>query len=96
MIKLNNGYFIEIDSLNYTLKQNYIGEDKKGQKKKYERTIGYFGNIRQLMERYLEQCQKEFIGQSDIDFEEYVKMVEQSNEMAVKGLESVLEQFPIK
>ena len=31
-ITLKNGYYIEIDPLNYTLRQKYTGETKSGQK----------------------------------------------------------------
>ena len=96
MIKLNNGYFIVIDALNYTLKQTYISTGKDGQVKEFTRTIGYFGNMRQLMGRYLEHCQKDEIGQSEVDLMEYVKMVEESNRRAISGLDEVLGRFPVK
>lgn len=34
IIKLINGYYIEIDPLNYTLRQEYIGKTKEGKEKK--------------------------------------------------------------
>ena len=51
MINLNYGYYIEIDRLNYTLKQNEKIIDKKGQEKEVTRIWGYFGNLRKLIER---------------------------------------------
>ena len=96
MINLNYGYYIEIDRLNYTLKQNEKIIDKKGQEKEVTRIWGYFGNLRKLIERYLELCQKDMIADSDVSMMEYVEMVERSNEMAVQGLESVLKLFPVK
>ena len=33
-ITLTNGYYIEIDPLNYTLRQKYTGETKSGEKRK--------------------------------------------------------------
>ena len=35
-IELINGYFIEVDELNHTLKQRYQGETKDGEKKPAE------------------------------------------------------------
>ena len=96
MINLNYGYYIEIYRLNYTLKQNEKIIDKKGQEKEVTRIWGYFGNLRKLIERYLELCQKDMIADSDVSMMEYVEMVERSNEMAVQGLESVLKLFPVK
>ena len=92
IIILNNGYEIEIDRLNYTLKQKYI--NKKG--KQDVRVCGYFGNIRQCMEKYLAECQIDFWGSEGIEIAEYVKMVEESNKNAVRDLYEVLERFPVK
>lgn len=33
-INLTNGYFIEIDDLNYTLKQRYKGKTKDGEERR--------------------------------------------------------------
>ena len=44
-ITLKRGYYIEIDSLNYTLRQKYIGTTKTGELKEVSRTIGYFGKM---------------------------------------------------
>lgn len=96
MIKLNNGYSVEIDNLNYILKKEYESTSKDGQAKKSEKTIGFFGNMKDLLERYLECSQKDAIGESEIDMAEYVRMVERSNEMAVEGLKDALDKFPVK
>lgn len=88
----NNGYEIEIDRLNYTLKKKYI--NKKG--KQDVRVCGYFGNIRQCMEKYLAECQIDFGGSESMTMMEYVKMVERSNVNAISSLYSVLDRFPIK
>lgn len=92
IIKLNNGYEIEIDRLNYTLKQRYI--NSKG--KQDVRVCGYFGNIRQCMMKYLQECQIDFGGTEAVSMMEYVKMVEQSNVNAISALYSVLDRFPVK
>lgn len=92
IIKLNNDYEIEIDRLNYTLKKRYI--NKKG--KQDVRVCGYFGNIRQCMEKYLAECQIDFWGSEGMTMLEYVKMVERSNVNAISALYGVLDRFPIK
>ena len=96
MIKLNYGYFIEADNLNYILKHTYIFTNKEGQEKEVTKVIGYFSNIRQPIERYLELCQKACLEAFDFDIKEYVKMVEETNKNAIRGLESVLAKYPIK
>lgn len=46
MINLKNGYYIEVDSLNHTLKQRFQGKTKSGEMKDSDRTCGYFPNMR--------------------------------------------------
>ena len=48
-IKLQDGYFIEVDPLNYTLRQRYSGKTKDGEEKESVRTHGYYGSIRQAV-----------------------------------------------
>ena len=91
-INLNNGYYVEIDNLNYTLKQKCVSKNGK----ETERLVGYFGSMKPLMYRYLEQCQIQFESREGMQMLEYVKMVEESNERAVSGLYDILARFPIK
>ena len=44
-ITLKYGYYIEIDPLNYTLRQKFKGQTREGQEKDSVRNCGYFGNI---------------------------------------------------
>ena len=91
-ITLNNGYYVEIGKLDYTLKQDYINKNGKSA----TRIVGYYGNMRHLMRKYLEQCQISYEAPEGIEMMEYVKLVEESNEKAVSGLCDVLDKFPIK
>lgn len=91
-INLNNGYFVESGKLDYTLKQEYVSKSGKTA----TRIVGYYGNMRHLMRKYLEQCQISYKAPEGIEMMEYVKMVEESNERAVSGLYDVLDRFPIK
>lgn len=92
-INLNHGYYVEIDNLNYTLKQDYVSEKTN---KPANRTVGYFGNMEHLMYKYLEQCQIAYSSHEGMEMIEYVKMVEESNKAAVSGLHDVLSKYPIK
>ena len=53
IIKLSNGYYIEVDNLNHTLKQTYIGKTKDGKTKECEKVIGYFSSLDNALQRYL-------------------------------------------
>lgn len=91
-IDLNNGYYVEVDNLNYTLKQDYMNQNGKPS----TRIVGYFGDMRHLIYKYLEQCQISYKSNEGMEMLEYVKMVEDSNKNAVSGLNDVLRRFPIK
>ena len=73
IIKLANGYYIEIDPLNYTLRQEYIGKTKEGQEKKGIRTIGYFSNMKNAVDGFLKMNQVDELRDFSGDFKEYVK-----------------------
>jgi len=91
IIKLSNGYYIEIDNLNHTLKQNYIGTTKDGEKKEYEKTIGYFSNLDNALKRYLIHNQTDFMADSSMSLDEYLEFVEEANKQAIKEIKSLLE-----
>lgn len=55
-IKLNQGFFIEVDDRNFTLKSEYINKKTKG---KAIRTHGYFPS--------LESCTKNYIKLATLD-----------------------------
>ena len=60
-VELQDGYFVEIDSLNHTLRQRYAGQDKDGNEKESVRTIGYFGDMKQCIKALLERYPREAI-----------------------------------
>ena len=51
-IELLEGYFVEADELNHTLKHKKTVLDKEtGKEKEVERIIGYFPNVQACLER---------------------------------------------
>ena len=94
-IELKNGYYIETDPMNYTLKQRYTGTGKNGEKKEAERICGYFGKIRTVIEKYIFLIQLDVTDGESLSMQEYVKTIEQVNKIAVQGLEEVLRQYEI-
>ena len=50
--EISEGYFIEQDELNCTLKKRYMGTDKKtGEQKPAVKTIGYYKTVQDCLER---------------------------------------------
>ena len=95
-VKLNYGYYIEIDQLNYTLRQQYIGQKRTGEEKEAVRTYGYYGNIRDAMKRYLEPIQIDKLGNGIYTIDEYINIISKSNKEALAGIDDTLKAFPIK
>lgn len=80
IINLTNGFFIEIDDLNHTLKQKYIGKKKDGTKYEAERVCGYFGqDMEGAIAKYVKLNQNVLLAQETMELEEYVKSIKRIN-----------------
>lgn len=95
-ITLKNGYYIEIDPLNYTLWQKYTGETKSGEKKEAFRTLGHFANIENAIRKYLELSQLDILDGEMLTLEEYVESFQKINAIALQGIQEELRRFPVK
>lgn len=95
-ITLKNGYYIEIDPLNYTLRQKYIGKTKSGEKREAFRTLGHFGNIESAIKKYIELTQMDVLDGERLTLEEYVESIQKINAIALQGIQEELRRFPVK
>lgn len=76
VVELQDGYFVEIDALNHTLRQKYTGQDKDGNKKESVRTIGYFGDMKQCVKALLERYPRELSEKAQISLGEYLELLD--------------------
>lgn len=90
-ISLINGYYIEVNNRNFTLRQKYLGTSKDGSKKEYSKIISHCGSLEQALETFLRMNQIQHDSKLAVDLMEYVNLVEQSNKEAVQALKSVLD-----
>ena len=90
-ITLINGYYIETDNRNFTLKQKYIGKRKDGTKKDSIKIISHCGSLEQALETFLHMNQIPHDSKLAVDLMEYANYIEQSNKEAVRALKSVME-----
>ena len=95
-ITLKNGYYIEIDPLNYTLRQKYTGETKSGEKKEAFRTLGHFGNVETAIRKYIELTRLDVLDGERLTLEEYVDSIRKINVIALQGIQEELRRFPVK
>lgn len=77
-IELINDYYIEVDELNHTLKQRYIGKDREGFEKECERIIGYFPDVQACLERLFKLVVLDEKDKTVISLKEYAERVEKA------------------
>lgn len=90
-INLINGFYIEVEPRNFTLKQRYIGTKKDGTKREGVRMHGHCGSLEQAIDTFLRLNQIERGAKLAVDLMEYVILVDEANKAAVQALKSVLE-----
>lgn len=95
-IELKHGYCVDVEPLCYTLKKCYKGKNKNGEHKDVEKICGYIGMMRAAIEKYIYLDRLGKMNDLTVSFAKYADMVDNASKAAVRGLESVLEQFPVK
>ena len=90
-ISLINGYYIEVNNRNFTLRQKYLGTSKDGAKKEYSKIISHCGSLEQALELFLRINQVPKEAKMAVDLMSYADFIEQSNKEAVRALKSVLD-----
>lgn len=92
IIRLIDGYTIEPEPMNYILRceQTYIGKDEK-EKTKNE-VIGYCRDLKQAMELFIANLQRDKLADLSVDCFEFVKKVEEVNKTAVSDLCALIER----
>ena len=87
-IDLINDYFIEVDSMNYTLKKKCVSE-KTG--KETERVFGYFTTLEGALDKFLRLNQIDVVSDMGMGMYDYVKRIEESNKAAVQAIKRALD-----
>ena len=90
-INLINGFYIETDNRNFTLKQKYIGTRKDGTKKESVKIISHCGSLEQALDLFLRINQVPKEAKIAVDLMEYAYFIEQSNKEAVQALKREIE-----
>lgn len=94
-IELGNGYFIEQNELNNTLKKRYLAEKKDGTKYLKEKPCGYYNSsdngFEGAVSKYLKLNQIDLTADLSVEMGEYVKLVKQINDDAVQAVKRAAE-----
>lgn len=95
-INLKYGYYIETESMCYTLKKKYKGKDKKGNPKESVKTYGYFSSMKNAIERYLKEIREDVLDGEEMELKEYAEQVDKAIKLVVQGLDKVLREYAVK
>ena len=90
IIKLTNGFYIEVDEMNYTLKRKYVTEDKEGKPKDVEKTIGYYSSLDGAIKRYITLNQIVLNSREAMELDEFVKSIERINNEALRQFKTMI------
>ena len=82
-IRINDKYHIDVDERNYTLKETR--ETKDG--KPYEKSIGYYGSVRQALEAY----NRNNLAQADeeLTIAEYIRLYKEGLDELIEACKGV-------
>ena len=92
-INLINGFYIDTDNRNFTLKQKYIGTRKDGTKKEAVKIISHCGSLEQALDLFLRINQVPKEAKMAVDLMYYANYIEQSNKDAVRALKREIEVY---
>lgn len=91
-IELRNGYFIELDDMNSTLKKRYIGKNKDGVEKEMVKTIGYYPKPIDAMERFICLNRLDEMDGTLLSISEYVNELKKADKEVMEFLKQMDER----
>lgn len=81
MLKLNNGFFVESDETQFILKQNYtIKKKDTGEEKETTRVLGYYAELKQALNGYINQLALNKTHSEDLTAKELFDYLKQEKE----------------
>lgn len=86
-IELIDGYFIEIDPLNFTLKQKYAGKKQDGADRTGFRLYGYYPTLKSALKRFSELVRMDEMGDAAVSLSGYVDLIEKADKKVMDFLE---------
>ena len=88
-IEIRDGYFIEVDEMNATLKKRYIGKNKDGEEKEMVKTIGYYPKPIDAIERFICLNRLDKMDGMELSISEYVNELKQADKEVIEFLKQM-------
>lgn len=93
MVVINENYYIEVDSLCYTLKRKGSGVNKNGKPVKTDKTLGYYGDVQGCIGGAVKDAKLCAFKDKSYSLEEAFKKIREINESFESQLKSILEKL---
>lgn len=94
MINLINGFVVDVDPLNYTLKKATGGTDKEG--KPLYRTYTYHGSLKQAIKACVSLIQKEKLDSGTFTLKEAIEVINQSQKSFEELLDNTIHELEVE
>jgi len=89
-IELTSGYYVDIKSREFVLRQETIGHTREGAEELVDKVIGHFSNLHDTIERFI--LLNQITEDEKLTFEQYVTAVETLNQTAIDAIENAAKQ----
>lgn len=89
IIELMDGFFVEIDPLNYTLKRKYVGKTRDGSEKEAVKIYGHYPNLKAALKRFVELIRLSEIINIHVSLDEYLKALEKADKRVMEFLSNL-------
>lgn len=88
-IELRDGYYIEVDEMNATLKQRYIGKTKTGEDKESERIYGFYSKPTDALKRFVVLNRLDKMDGTSLSISEYVNELVKADTEVMEFLQTL-------
>lgn len=88
MINIDDRFYIDIDSMNYILKERKINKSGKNKGSEYFTAIGFYNTVENAFEAYLELMTRETLSGKALTVKEAVREIKASHDTALMLLKA--------
>lgn len=92
MVVLNNDYYVEADSLSFTLKRKANGLNKKGEPIKTDTVIGFYGDLTGCIKGAIKDTRLRVVSENNYNLEEALVKFQEINDSFTDVLKKTIKE----